>query len=239
MIHVHSRWSDGQASIEELAVECLRLGYGWLAVSDHSRSAVYANGLSAERLAEQRAEIEQLNRRLAPFRIFCGVESDILVDGALDYQQLILDNLDFVIGSVHSGLNMTREQATERLLAAVANPALSILGHVSGALLLSRDGYPFDEDRLLAGLAEHGAVLEHNCHPARLDPDWPVLQRAARRGVRIALCPDAHSLADLDYVRYGLLFARKAWLEAGQVLNTLSAEEADAWFTNRRKKTRR
>ena len=239
MIHVHSRWSDGQASIEELAVDCRRLGYGWLALSDHSRSAVYANGLSAERLAEQRAEIEQLNRRLAPFRIFCGVESDILVDGALDYQQLILDNLDFVIGSVHSGLNMTREQATERLLAAVANPALSILGHVSGALLLSRDGYPFDEDRLLAGLAEHGAVLEHNCHPARLDPDWPVLQRAARRGVRIALCPDAHSLADLDYARYGLLFARKAWLEAGQVLNTLSAEEADAWFANRRKKTRR
>jgi len=239
MIHVHSRWSDGQASIEELAVECRRLGYGWLALSDHSRSAVYANGLSAERLAEQRAEIEQLNRRLAPFRIFCGVEADILVDGALDYPQKVLDGLDFVIGSVHSGLNMTREQATERLLAAVAHPALSILGHVSGALLLSRDGYPFDEDRLLAGLAEHGAVLEHNCHPARLDPDWPVLQRAARRGIRIALCPDAHSLADLDYARYGLLFARKAWLEAGQVLNTLSAEEADAWFTNRRKKTRR
>ena len=239
MIHVHSRWSDGQASIEELAVECRRLGYGWLALSDHSRSAVHANGLSAERLAEQRAEIEQLNRRLAPFRIFCGVEADILVDGALDYPQKVLDGLDFVIGSVHSGLNMTREQATERLLAAVAHPALSILGHVSGALLLSRDGYPFDEDRLLTGLAEHGVVLEHNCHPARLDPDWPVLQRAARRGIRIALCPDAHSLADLDYARYGLLFARKAWLEAGQVLNTLSAEEADAWFTNRRKKTRR
>ena len=114
---------------------------------------------------------------------------------------------------------------------------MSILGHVSGALLLSRDGYPYDEEQLLAALAEHGAVLEHNCHPARLDPDWPVLKRAARRGVRIALCPDAHSLADLDYVRYGLLFARKAWLEAGQVLNTLTAEEADAWFTARQKKS--
>ncbi len=239
MIHVHSRWSDGQASIEELAQECRRLGYGWLALSDHSRSAVYANGLTAERLQEQRAEVEKLNRRLAPFRIFCGVESDILADGSLDYPQEVLDGLDFVIGSVHSSLNMSREQATERLLAAAANPAFSLLGHPSGALLLSRDGYPYDEDRLFAGLARAGAALEHNCHPARLDPDWPVLQRAARRGIRIALCPDAHSLADLDYVRYGLLFARKAWLEPGQVLNTLSAEEADAWFTSRRKKARR
>ena len=239
MIHVHSRWSDGLASVEEMALECRRQGYGWLALSDHSRSAVYAGGLSAERLAEQRAEVEKLNRRLAPFRIFCGVESDILGDGALDYPQKVLDGLDFVIGSVHSALAMSREQATVRLLAAVANPSFSILGHVSGALLLSRDGYPYDEEKLLAALAEHGAALEHNCHPARLDPDWPVLQRAARRGVRIALCPDAHSLPDLDYVRYGLLFARKAWLEAGQVLNTLTAEEADAWFTARRKKTRR
>jgi DNA polymerase (family 10) len=239
MIHVHSRWSDGQASIEELALECRRQGCGWLALSDHSRSAVYANGLTAERLEEQRAEAEKLNRRLAPFRIFCGVESDILVDGALDYPQKVMDSLDFVIGSVHSSLNMSREQATERLLAAVANPAFSILGHVSGALLLSRDGYPFDEDRLFAGLAQAGAALELNCHPARLDPDWPVLQRAARRGIRIALGPDAHSLSELDYMRYGLLFARKAWLEPGQLLNTLSVEEADAWFTSRRKKARR
>ena len=239
MIHVHSRWSDGQASIEELALECRRLGYGWLALSDHSRSAVYAQGLSAQQLAGQRAEVEKLNRRLAPFRIFCGVESDILVDGALDYPAEVLEGLDFVIGSVHANLGMSREQATERLLAAVAQPALSILGHVSGALLLSREGYPYDEDRLLAALAAQGAVLELNCHPARLDPDWPVLQRAARRGVRIALCPDAHAPAELDYMRYGLLFARKAWLEAGQVLNTLTAEEADAWFTARRKKARR
>ena len=239
MIHVHSRWSDGQASIEELALECRRQGYGWLALSDHSRSAVYAQGLSAERLAEQRAEVGRINRRLTPFRIFCGVESDILVDGALDYPAEVLAGLDFVIGSVHANLGMSREQATGRLLAAAAQPALSILGHVSGALLLSREGYPYDEDRLLAALARHGAVLELNCHPARLDPDWPVLQRAARRGVRIALCPDAHAPAELDYLRYGLLFARKAWLEAGQVLNTLTAEEADAWFTARRKKARR
>ena len=239
VIHAHSRWSDGLASIEEMALECRRLGYDWLALSDHSRSAAYAGGLSAERLGEQRAEIEELNGRLAPFRVFCGVESDILGSGALDYPEKVLGALDLVIGSVHSNLTMSREQATERLLAAIANPALSILGHVSGALLLSREGYAYDEEKLLAALAANGAALEHNCNPWRLDPDWPVLKRAARRGIRIALCPDAHCLQDLDYMRYGLLFARKAWLEPGQVLNTLSTEEADAWFTGRRKKAHR
>ena len=239
VIHAHSRWSDGLASIEEMALECRRLGYDWLALSDHSRSAGYAGGLSAERLGEQRAEIEELNGGLAPFRVFCGVESDILGDGALDYSEKVLAALDFVIGSVHSNLTMSREQATGRLLAAIANPTLSILGHVSGALLLSREGYTYDEEKLLAALAQSGAALEHNCNPWRLDPDWPVLKKAARRGIRIALCPDAHCLQDLDYMRYGLLFARKAWLGPQQVLNTLSTEEADAWFTGRRKKARR
>jgi DNA polymerase (family 10) len=239
MVHVHSRWSDGIASIEQMALECRRLGYAWMALTDHSRSAAYAGGLSAERLQQQRAEAEELNGRLAPFRIFCGVESDILGDGALDYPAQVLDGLDFVIGSVHSNLTMSREQATARLLAAAADPHLTILGHVSGGLLLSREGYPYDEEALLASLAEHGVALEHNCHPWRLDPDWPVLKRAARRGVRIALCPDAHSPADLQFMRYGLLLARKAWLRADQLLNSLSVEEADAFFKSRREKTHR
>jgi DNA polymerase (family 10) len=239
MIHAHSRWSDGKNSIEELARECRRLGYGWLALADHSRSAAYAGGLSADRLAEQRAEIEELNRKLKPFRIFCGVESDILGDGSLDYPAKVLAALDFVIGSIHSNLNMSRDQATERLLAAVANPYLTILGHPSGALLLSREGYTYDEGRLLAALAERGAVLEHNCNPWRLDPDWPALKRAARKGIRIALCPDAHSLEDLGFMRYGLLMARKAWLTRGMALNTLSAEEVDGFFTAVKKKAGR
>jgi len=238
-IHAHSRWSDGLASVEEMALECRRLGYGWLCLTDHSRSAGYAGGLSAERLAEQAEEVEALNRRFKDFRIFHGIESDILGDGALDYPAKVLDKLDFVIGSVHSNLTMSREQATARLLSAVADPHLTILGHPSGALLLSRAGYAYDEEKLLAALAEHGVVLEHNCNPWRLDPDWPLLKRAARRGVRIALCPDAHSLADLGYLRYGLLFARKAWLESAQVLNTMNAEEADEYFSERRKKARR
>jgi DNA polymerase (family 10) len=239
MIHAHSRWSDGKSSIEELALECRRLGYAWLALSDHSRSAGYAGGLSVERLEEQREEAEALNRKLKPFRIFCGVESDILGDGGLDYPGKTLAALDFVIGSIHSNLTMSREQATERLLAAVANPFLTILGHPSGALLLSREGYSYDEGRLFAALAERGVVLEHNCNPWRLDPDWPALKRAAARGIRIALCPDAHSLEDLGFMRYGLLMARKAWLTREAVLNTLSVEEVDGFFAERKKKAGR
>jgi len=146
----------------------------------------------------------------------------------------VLAELDFVIGSVHSNLSMAPEAATERLLAAVRQPALTILGHASGALLLSRAGYQYDEERLLAALAEEGVVLEHNCNPHRLDPDWPVLKRAARRGIRIALCPDAHGLEDLTYMRYGLTMARKAWLEPPSVLNCLGVEEIDAFFKSRR-----
>jgi len=239
VIHVHSRWSDGLASIEEMAQECRRLGYGWLCLTDHSRSAGYAGGLTAERLAEQGAEVAEVNRRLKPFRVFHGVESDILGDGALDYPARVLDGLDFVIGSVHANLTMTREQATRRLLAAAADPHLTILGHPSGALLLSREGYAYDEEKLLSALAEAGVVLEHNCNPWRLDPDWPVLKRAARRGLRVALCPDAHSLEDLGFLRYGLLMARKAWLGPAQLLNTMSAEEVDEFFAGRKKNTRR
>ena len=171
-------------------------------------------------------------------RVGAQGHADSAAGGALDYPARVLDGLDFVIGSVHSNLTMSREQATERLLAAAADPHLTILGHVSGGLLLSREGYPYDEAALLEALAGHGAVLEHNCNPWRLDPDWPVLKRAARRGVRIALCPDAHCLADLAFMRYGLLLARKAWLRADQVLNSLSMEEADAFFKSRRTKAR-
>lgn len=239
MIHVHSRYSDGINSIEELAQECRRLGYGYLCLSDHSRSAGYAGGLSIDRLREQMAEVRELNKRLKPFRIFCGVESDILGDGSLDYPDEVLTELDFVIGSVHSNLTMKREEATQRLGKAVANPFLTILGHPSGALLLSREGYEYDEGRLLAALVKHKVVLENNCNPWRLDPDWPVLKRAAAQGIRIALCPDAHSFDDLGYMRYGLLMARKGWLAREQVLNCLSAEEIDGLFRERKSRAGR
>jgi DNA polymerase (family 10) len=234
MIHVHSSYSDGLVSIEEMARACRKLGYDYLCLSDHSRSAGYAGGLSVERLREQMAEAAEVNKKLAPFRVFCGIESDILGNGSLDYPDDVLAELDFVIGSVHSNLGMSREAATERLLRAVDNPYLTILGHPSGALLLSRAGYEYDEQRLFAALKRNDVVLEHNCNPHRLDPDWPVLKRAAEKSIRIALCPDAHSREDLAYMRYGVLMARKAWLGAEQILNCMSSEEIDGFFQARK-----
>jgi DNA polymerase (family 10) len=234
MIHAHTTYSDGTLGLEALARACRERGYSYLFLSDHSRSAAYAGGLSVERLREQRREAQALSAALSPFRIYCGVESDILSDGSLDYPDEVLAELDFVIGSVHSGLSMSPGAATERLLRAVANPRLTILGHPSGALLLSRQGYEYDEERLFAALLEHGVVLEHNCNPYRLDPDWPALKRAARLGIPVALCPDAHAEEDLEFMRFGVLMARKAWLEPAGVFNCRSMEEIDGYLAERK-----
>lgn len=234
MIHVHSSASDGTRTIEEMARECMRRGYSWLCLSDHSRSAGYAGGLSAEDLLSQVKEIRALNRTLAPFRVFAGVESDILADGGLDYPDSVLAKLDFVIGSIHSKLSMDREAATARLLAAAANPRMTILGHPSGRLLLTREGYQWDETAILDALAARGAGLEHNCNPHRLDPDWQALKRAARKGIPVAIDPDAHDVEGLDDMRYGIAMARKAWLTKQDILNCRDVEEIDAWFTERR-----
>jgi DNA polymerase (family 10) len=235
MIHVHSSASDGARTIEEMARECIRRGYSWLCLSDHSRSAAYAGGLSAETLLAQVKEIKELNKALAPFRIFAGVESDILGDGGLDYPDSVLDTLDFVIGSVHSRLTMDQETATVRLLAAARNPRLTILGHPSGRLLLSREGYRWDESPVLDALAARGAALEHNCNPHRLDPDWEVLKRAAHKGILVAVDPDAHDIDGYDDMRYGIVMARKAWLAKENVLNCMETEEMDAWLAARKK----
>jgi DNA polymerase (family 10) len=163
------------------------------------------------------------------------VESDILADGSLDYPESVLAALDFVIGSVHSKLSMDPQTATDRLLAAVANPRLTILGHPSGRLLLTREGYTWEESRVLDALAARGAALEHNCNPQRLDPDWGVLKRAARKGIPIAVDPDAHDIEGFDDMRFGIAMARKAWLTRKDVLNCKSTEEIDEWFTSRKK----
>ncbi len=235
MIHVHSSASDGVRTIEQLARECMARGYSWLCLSDHSRTAIYAGGLSPERLLEQVREIGNLNKSLAPFRVFAGVESDILPDGSLDYPDDVLMQLDFVLGSIHSTLTMDKESATQRLCAAIANPRLTILGHLSGRLLLSREGYPWDESRVLDALRDHGVALEHNCNPHRLDPNWDVLKRAAGKGVLISLGPDAHDIPGFDDMSYGIAMARKAWLTRKNVLNCLSTEEVDAYFTARKR----
>jgi DNA polymerase (family 10) len=236
MIHVHSNYSDGLLSIGELARECAQRGFSYLCLSDHSRSAYYAHGLSEQRLLQQIEEIKKVNEELKPFKVFAGIESDILADGSLDYPPEILKELDFVIGAVHSKLSMSREEATERLVKAVKNPYLTILAHASGRLLLSREGYTYDEEKLLDALAEHGVVLEHNCNPHRLDPGWQTLKKAGRREILVALSPDAHDAEGLDHIRYGQIMASKAWLKATQILNCKSKEEINEFFRERKRK---
>jgi DNA polymerase (family 10) len=236
MIHVHTTYSDGSNSIEALAEECTRLGYSYLCISDHSRTAFYAHGLSVETLRAQIEEVRRVNAKLAPFRVFCGIESDILADGGLDYPDEVLRELDFVIGSVHSKLSMSSEEATGRLLKAIANPYLTMLGHMSGRLLLSREGYGFDGEHILNELVENDVVLEHNCNPHRLDPDWPFMKRAKGLGVLISVNPDAHSLEGFGDMRYGVAMARKAWLEKKDILNCMTIEEIDGFFKERKQK---
>ncbi|MBN2323622.1 MAG: DNA polymerase/3'-5' exonuclease PolX [Spirochaetes bacterium] len=237
MVHVHSSYSDGSNSIEELARECAALGYSYLCISDHSRSAYYAHGLSEGRLGEQADEVRRVNEALSPFRMFCGIESEILGDGGLDYPDEVLEELDFIIGSVHSNLAMSKEEATERLLRAIENPYLTILGHMSGRLLLSREGYRLDEERILEALQKNGTALEHNCNPLRLDPDWPLLKRAKKMGILVSVNPDAHSIEGFSDMRYGVTMARKGWLEKKDVLNCMTAGEIDEFFKRRKKKT--
>jgi DNA polymerase (family 10) len=208
-----------------MAKAAIEKGYEYLVISDHSKSAFYANGLSAERIIAQHKEIDALNRKLAPFVIFKSIESDILNDGSLDYPEEILDLFDIVIASVHSNLKMTEEKAMMRLLNAVANPYTSILGHPTGRLLLSRKGYPVDHTTLIEACAEHNVVLELNAHPRRLDMDWRFIEEAVSKDVLISIDPDAHEIDGFDDCKYGVLVAQKAGLKASQNLSSFDLSE--------------
>jgi len=229
-VHNHSTWSDGGATIEAMARECIQLGLEYLVMSDHSRTAVYAGGLSIERVEAQAREIDQLNAKLAPFKIFKSIESDILTDGSLDYPDEVLAQFDLVIASVHSGLKMDEARATERLLRAVANPYTTILGHPTGRLLLSRPGYPIDHARILQACAERGVVMEINANPWRLDLDWSWIPLARKHGVLLSVNPDAHALSGLHDMHYGVLAARKGGLTAEGTLNALNLAGFEAWL---------
>lgn len=235
MIHVHSTYSDGAHSIEQLVKECQKQGYSYLCISDHSRSAFYANGLSIQALRAQIDEVGSLNDKLSPFKVFCGIESDILSDGSLDYPDDVLAELDFVIGSIHSKLTMGSDEATSRLIAAIHNPNLTILGHPSGRLLLSREGYQYNEEMVLDALMKNSVVVEHNCNPHRLDPDWRFLKRAKERGINVSINPDAHSIEGFGDMEFGLVMARKAWIESAGLLNCMDTEEIDEFFRRRKK----
>ena len=225
IIHSHSTWSDGIHTIEQMAVAAKQQGYEYLIISDHSKSAFYANGLQADRILAQHKEIDALNKKLAPFVIFKSIESDILNDGSLDYPDEVLASFDIVIASVHSNLKMTEEKAMMRLLNAISNPYTSILGHPTGRLLLSRKGYPVNHDALIEACAENNVVIELNAHPRRLDMDWRYIQKAIENDVLISIDPDAHAIEGYDDCKYGVLVAQKAGLTAANNLSSFSLSE--------------
>ena len=234
IIHSHSNWSDGNNTIEEMAKSAIGNGFEYLVISDHSKSAFYAKGLEVERIREQHIYIDELNAQLAPFKIFKSIESDILNDGSLDYPNNILATFDLVIASVHSNLKMSEEKAMMRLINAIKNPYTTILGHMTGRLLLSRKGYPVDHKRIIDACAANQVVIELNAHPNRLDIDWRHMDYALERNVLISIDPDAHSTEGFHDIKYGVSVAQKAMLTKESNLSSFGLEELEAYLLNRK-----
>ncbi|RZL46975.1 MAG: DNA polymerase/3'-5' exonuclease PolX [Pedobacter sp.] len=230
-LHNHSDWSDGVHTLEEMALFCkddLKLSY--LGICDHSKSAFYAKGLNEQRVYAQHQQIDELNVKLSPFKIFKGIESDILYDGSLDYSDDILKTFDFVVASVHSQLKMDEEKATSRLIKAIENPYTTILGHPTGRLLLSRKGYDIDYKKVIDACAANQVVIEINANPLRLDLDWRWHRYALEKGVLLSINPDAHRKEGFHDMRFGTMVARKGGLSAGKCLNTFSLTEITHYF---------
>ncbi|MBK7336496.1 MAG: DNA polymerase/3'-5' exonuclease PolX [Saprospirales bacterium] len=230
LLHAHSTYSDGMHTLREMALHARSLGYQYLGITDHSQSAFYANGLKPDRVQAQWAEIDALNAELAPFRIFKGIESDILNDGRLDYEPDILAGFEFIIASVHSNLRMDEEKATRRLIAAIEHPRTTILGHPTGRLLLSRAGYPIDHKKVIDACAAHGVAIELNANPYRLDLDWTWIPYAREKGVFISINPDAHSKNGMLDMHFGVCSARKGGLSAEGCLNAMDLEAVGRIF---------
>jgi DNA polymerase (family 10) len=236
ILHCHSTYSDGHATIPELVAAARAHGWSYIGLSDHSQSAFYAGGMSRDAVARQHDEIDALNATTPDVRILKGIEADILANGHLDYDDDTLDRFDYVIGSVHSRFRMSESEMTARILTALEDPRLTILGHPTGRLLLTRDPYPMDMDAVLEKAAGSGVALELNADPKRLDLDWRYCRRAKELGIPIEIGPDAHSTRGLDCVHIGVGMARKGWLEAGDILNTRSADDVVAFATARRER---
>jgi DNA polymerase (family X) len=236
IIHSHSKWSDGSNTLEEMALAAIEQGFEYLVISDHSRSAFYASGLDIDRVYAQHQQIEELNQRFAPFRIYKSIESDILNDGNLDYPDEVLADFDLVIASIHSNLKMPEEKAMMRLMNAIENPFTSILGHMTGRLLLSRNGYPVDHARIIDACAANDVVIELNAHPRRLDIDWRWIDLALEKGVLISIDPDAHYIEGFDDCRYGVLAAQKAGLTKENNLSSFSKDAFEAFLVQQHAK---
>ncbi len=234
MLHLHSTYSDGADSIAAMAQAVQERGYSYMGMADHSQSAAYAGGLKVDAVRRQWDEIDALNEKLAPFHIFKGIESDILGDGSLDYTEDILAQFDFVVASVHSQFNLNREAMTARIIRAIEHPATTIIGHLTGRLLLDREGYDVDIDAIIAAAARERVSLEINAHPARLDIDWRHVKKARDQGVKITVNTDAHRQAGLDHLSYGIGCARKGWLRREDVPNTLELDAFRQYLQERR-----
>ena len=236
IIHNHSTYSDGTHSLEQMAKAVQQKGYEYFVISDHSQSAFYANGLSPERVLKQMDEIDRLNQQLAPFKIFKSIESDILNDGSLDYPIEILDRFDLVIASIHSNLKMNEEKATNRILTAIKQKHTNILGHPTGRLLLSREGYPINHLAIIDACAEYNVAIELNANPFRLDLDWSWIPYAIEKNVLISINPDAHAVSGIDDVQYGIQAARKGLLTPNHCLSCYSLAEFENWIAVQKKK---
>ncbi len=222
LIHCHSNWSDGNNTVEEMALAAQKQGMEYMVISDHSKSAFYAQGLSEERIKAQQQYVDELNIKLAPFKIFKSIESDILNDGNLDYSNAMLSTFDIVIASVHSNLKMSEEKAMARLLTAIENPYTTILGHLTGRILLSRPGYPLNFKKIIDACAANSVVIELNAHPSRLDIDWREIKYAIEKNVLISINPDSHNTEGIEDVKYGVYVAQKAMLSKEQNLSSFS-----------------
>ncbi|HOG39907.1 MAG: DNA polymerase/3'-5' exonuclease PolX [Syntrophorhabdaceae bacterium] len=234
VFHIHTEFSDGMDSVEKMAYAAREMGFSYIGVSDHSKSAYYAGGLKVDDIYRQWEIIDELNESNKDFHIFKGIESDILPDGSLDYDEKILEGFDFVIASIHSNFNLKKDDQMKRILKAIENPYTNMLGHPTGRLLLSRDGYDVDMRTIIDAAAEYNVIIELNASPYRLDIDWRHLRYAKEKGVLISINPDAHSAGGLIEVLYGIGIARKGWQEKKDILNTRTILDIKDIFKNKR-----
>ncbi len=234
VLHVHSNYSDGEASIEKMAEAARGMGFEYLAICDHSRVLTVARGMKPADVKRQHREIDALNKKFKNFLVLKGIEVDVLADGSLDFEDDLLAAFDIVIASVHTRFNMPEEEMTRRIIKGISNPFVHALAHPTGRLLLARDPYAVDMNRVLDAAAELGVAMEINAHPQRLDLDWRWCKRARDKGVKFIICPDAHSPDDMGLIGYGVNVARKGWLAKGDILNCFDAHKLLEYLRRKR-----
>jgi len=232
ILHVHSNYSDGTNTLEEIVDACQKMNLKYMGICDHSKSAYYANGLNEERVLRQHKEIDRLNSRLNNFKIYKGIEVDILGDGSLDFSDDFLSCFDFVIASIHSNFGLGEEAMTKRLVSAIEHPHVTMLGHPTGRLLLGREPYAVNMEKVIEAAGKAGKTIEINSSPYRLDLDWRWGKYAKSKGIKTALNPDAHSVEGLADYKYGIGIARKGWLVTRDILNSYTTDELSHFFNS-------